>query len=267
MVLESIINPKNAEDKPHHIFIIAFLYTIASAVVSQKIFPNSASILTVSFVTILFVPFFQKLFSIEEEKEKGASAKTINLFVRHKEIFYVFSTFFLGVVVAMTFMYIFMPSQQLFSAQSETIRNFGTGKLTDSGEFSRFFLNNTQVMIAMFFLSFAFGAGAVFILAWNASVIALYLGLFIQSSVSKGVGTTVAFIYGVPVGLGTLALHGIPEVSAYFIAGLAGGLLSVGIIREKIQSKEFRLILKDSLLLLILAEFLISVGAYIEAAV
>lgn len=263
MVLESLVNPTEAT-KPHHILAISFIYTIVAALVSQKIFPNNSSILAISFITILFVPFFQRLFSIEEKKDKRQ--ESINLFVRHKDIMVVFGAFFLGVMLAMTAMYIFLPSAQLFSAQSETLKNFGTGKITDTGEFSRFFVNNTQVLVAMFLLSFAFGAGAVFILAWNASVIALYLGLFIKSVASKGVGTTVAFVYGVPVGLGSIALHGIPEITAYFIAGLAGGLLSVGIIREKFGGKAFGVVLKDSLLLMLLAEFLISVGAYLEAA-
>lgn len=266
MVLESIINPKNAIGKPAHVFMIAFIYTIVSAFVSQHIFPSSASILTISFITILFVPFFQQLFEIEEKKEDMAAlGKSSNIFVRHSGIIYIFTLFFLGVIVAMTFLYVFFPSQNLFAAQTTTLKSFSTAGITDRGEFSRFFINNTQVMIALFLLSFVFGAGAIFILAWNASVIAVYLGLFIESLLVKGVGTTVAFVYGIPLGLSTLALHGVPEVLAYFIAGLAGGVLSVGVIREKFFSKEFRMIFKDSILLLVLAEFLISVAAYIEA--
>ncbi len=265
MVLESIINPKNAEDKPSHIFAIAFLYTMLAAFVSERIFPRSASILTISFITILFVPFFQKLFEIEEKKEETAAIRhDSNLFARHKQIIYVFTVFFLGVILGMTFLYVFFPSQDIFSAQTDTLKYFGTTKITDRGDFSLFFINNTQVMVAVFLMSFAFGAGAIFILAWNASVIAVYLGLIIEGFLLQGLGKTVAFIYGIPVGISTILVHGIPEILAYFFAGLAGGILSVGIIREKIRSREFATIFKDSLFILVLAEFLISIAAYLE---
>jgi uncharacterized membrane protein SpoIIM required for sporulation len=268
MVLESIINPKNAVDRPLHVLVISFVYSIISVLVAQWIFPSYASILTISFITILFVPFFQSFFEIEEKKEDIAAEKSAagNLFERHKDIIYAFSLFFLGVILAMTSLYIFFPSQGVFSTQLDTLRSFSTGQILGQADFSRYFFNNTRVMLALFVMSFAFGAGAIFILAWNASVIAVYLGLFIEGIVTKGIGTTTAFLYGVPIGLSTIIIHGLPEVLAYFVAGLAGGVLSVGLIREKFMSREFKFILKDSLLLLLFAEFLISLAAYLEAA-
>ncbi len=62
MVLESIMDPKNAGDKPFHIFIIAILYSLISMFFSLKFFPEQASILTIAIITILFVPFFQKIY-------------------------------------------------------------------------------------------------------------------------------------------------------------------------------------------------------------
>ena len=73
MVLESILNPKNAEDKPWHVFVIAFIYSFIAVVFSNQLFPAQASILTVALITILFIPFFQKLFAIEEDKEDQAA--------------------------------------------------------------------------------------------------------------------------------------------------------------------------------------------------
>ncbi len=266
MVLESILNPGNAEDKPLHVFIIAAVFTIVAIFFANQLFPSQASILTIALITIIFVPFFQKLFEIEEGKECSAAEKKRfdNLFVRHKKIIFVFSAFFLGIIIAMSFVFIFFPSEQVFSLQSDTLRSFSAAA-TFEGDFSRFFLNNTQVMILMFILSAMFGAGAIFVLAWNASVIAVYIGLIIKSLISSGIDAGVAYLYGVPVGLGTIALHGIPEIAAYFVAGLAGGLLSVGMIRENVMGKEFRMIFKDSLILLVFAEILIIGAAMIEA--
>jgi len=75
-----------------------------------------------------------------------------------------------------------------------------------------------------------------------------------------------AYILGVPVGLGSIALHGIPEIAAYFVAALAGGMLSVGILREKLKG-HFEKIFIDAIIFLALAEVLIILAAFIEAYV
>ena len=121
-------------------------------------------------------------------------------------------------------------------------------------------------MLLLFMLSIVFGAGAIFILVWNASIIAVFLGIFIRSFIEQGFPITVAYLFGVPIGLSSIALHGIPEILAYFFAGLAGGILSVGIIREKIMSKEFTEVFKDALVFLLFAEVLILIAALVEAA-
>jgi len=70
----------------------------------------------------------------------------------------------------------------------------------------------------------------------------------------------------VGAGLSSILLHGVPEIGGYFFAGVAGGILSVGILREKFMSKEFKEVAKDSIVWLVLGEALILVGAVLEAA-
>lgn len=265
-----MLNPKKAEDKPWEIFIISVVYTLVAVLFSLSVFLEQSSILSVAFVTIIFVPFFQKLFEIEEEKEDEAAQGRLkgNLFVRHQKIIYAFSAFFLGIIIAMSFLFIFYPdASQAFTLQTQTLKSFGapTGGIADDGDFVRFLLNNTQVMLLTFVLSVVFGAGAIFILAWNASVIAVYTGFVVRSLAESGMSGPAAYLYGVPLGLGSIALHGIPEIVAYFIAGLAGGILSVGLLREKVKSKNFNAIVFDSLVLFLAAEMLIVVAAYAEA--
>jgi uncharacterized membrane protein SpoIIM required for sporulation len=267
MVLEDIINPKKAENKPAKIFIISIIYTFIAVVFANFLFPSEASMLTVALITIIFIPFFQKLFTIEEEKEDiAARHKTRkNILIRHIKVINVFAAFFLGVIVATSFVYIFFSSQQTFAVQSTVIRSFSSGSVIQTGDFSHFFLNNTQVMILTYVLSILFGAGAIFILTWNASIIGVYIGIITQSFVGKGYPIAAAYAVGLPLGLSSIVLHGVPEVLGYFLAAVAGGVLSVGIIREKWKSKEFRLIIKDSIKFLVLAEILILIAALIEA--
>jgi len=264
MVLESILDPKNAEDKPLHVFVISFIYSIIAVIFAHQLFPQQSSILAIALVTIMFVPFFQKLFEIEEKIEDLAAEKKIhtNLLERHKKIIFTFSAFFLGIIVAMSFVFVFLDYSDVFSMQTKTIEGF-SAQATGSGSFERFFANNSRVMLLTFLLSTMFGAGAVLILAWNASVIAVYIGIFTKSMTAQ-LGEA-AYLYALPLGLGSIALHGIPEIIAYFIAGLAGGILSVGMIRERIGSIEFKGIFKDSFILLAVAEILIFSAAILEA--
>ncbi|MFH0832164.1 MAG: stage II sporulation protein M [Candidatus Aenigmatarchaeota archaeon] len=269
MVLESIMNPRNAEDKPWHVFILAFFYSFVAIFFAHQLFPSQSSILAISLITIIFVPFFQRLFEIEEKKECFAARNKFgNLFTRHAKIIYTFSAFFMGIILAMNLTYIFFGFEDVFVLQKEWFAGQGiTGNATGNTSFTLYFINNSQVMILMFILSTMFGAGAIFILAWNASVISVYLGLIYHSFVNQGMNIGTAYFYGIPAGLGAIALHGIPEILAYFIAGLAGGILSVGIIREKIISKEFKKVFMDSVMFLVIAEALIFVAAYLEAYV
>ncbi|MBI2971149.1 MAG: stage II sporulation protein M [Candidatus Aenigmarchaeota archaeon] len=266
MVLESLLNPRSAAGKQLDILVVSVMYTFIALFFAYQLFPQESSLLTISMVTIVFVPFFQKLFEEDEAVENSCAKPAGNLLVRHKETMLAFSAFFLGVVVATSFAYIFFPSHSsAFSLQSQTLRSITSGGVTEAGGFAKYFINNSQVMVLVFILSVVFGAGAIFILAWNASVIGVFAGTLVQSLATKGIPPAAAFVYGLPVSLSSIALHGVPEIMAYFVAGLAGGILSVGIIRENIHSNEFRLVLKDAVKLLLVAEFLIVFAAWLEA--
>ena len=263
-MLESILNPKNAEDKPSHVFGISILYSFIAMLFAQQLFPSQSSMLTIALITIIFVPFFQKLFETEETADITIHK---NLYERHKRSILVFSGFFLGTMFAVTGAYLFSPESHLFTLQTETLQNIGspTGQAVSSSDFLRFLFNNTKVMTLIFILSAVMGAGAVFILAWNASVIGVFIGLFSQNLAAHT--GSIAYIYGIPLALSSIALHGIPEILAYFVAGLAGGILSVGIIREKAFSDNFKIIFKDSVSLFIIAESLIIGAALLEALI
>ena len=107
----------------------------------------------------------------------------------------------------------------------------------------------------MFTLVFSliFGAGAIFILAWNASVIAAAIGIFSKSSLSN-----------LPLGIIRYMIHGIPEIGSYFTGALAGGIISIAIIKHDLKSEKFWIILQDSLNLIILAVVLLIIAALIE---
>ena len=56
----------------------------------------------------------------------------------------------------------------------------------------------------------------------------------------------------------------IPEVTGYLLAAIAGGVLSHAFVREKIGGKNFKIVLIDSIVLLIAAILFLIIAAFIE---
>ncbi|MFH2028053.1 MAG: stage II sporulation protein M, partial [Nanoarchaeota archaeon] len=102
--------------------------------------------------------------------------------------------------------------------------------------------------------------GAIFILTWNASVIGVAIGNFARSNITNAT----SYFHVTSLGILRYMIHGIPEIAAYFVAGLAGGIISVAVIRHHFTSKKFERILYDSTDLLIIAMVLLFIAALIE---
>ena len=239
------------------------------------LFPSQSSILSVAFISIFFTPMFQRIFRYEEKKDgfyvkknkrkEKHPSEYISIFKRHQRLIYVYSAFFIGIIVVFSFMFTFVPvTKQAFTLQVDWFRGYAIGFSSNQAPFERYFFNNTQVMLIFFALSVLFGAGATFILSWNASIIAVYLGMIAHKFIPT-LGISTAYVYGISVGLSAIIVHAIPELLGYFFAGIAGGVLSVALIREKFMSQEFKEVMKDAFTWLILAEILIIIGALIES--
>ena len=62
-------------------------------------------------------------------------------------------------------------------------------------------------------------------------------------------------------------IHGIPEIGAYFVAGLSGGIISVGVLRYQLFDERFMVVMKDALFLLIVAVILVLVSGAVEVLI
>jgi uncharacterized membrane protein SpoIIM required for sporulation len=111
-------------------------------------------------------------------------------------------------------------------------------------------------------LSLFYGVGAVLIIVWNASVLATVLGDVIRQSLAKSYITL-----AIGSALLTYAAHGIPEILAYLIGALAGGLVSVATIRHHYTSKKFYYVLQDATWLVIISFALLLLAAIIESLI
>ena len=107
--------------------------------------------------------------------------------------------------------------------------------------------------VFLFLFSFLFGAGAVFILTWNASM----LSVVISKAALSGGG-----FQALPLAILAYFPHGSLEILAYFIGALAGGVVSIALTKR--NSKWLFLVFKDSLVLVAIAVVLLVAAAFVE---
>lgn len=277
-MLEMLINPRKAERKAWEMFFVGAFYASLSILLVNWIFSQDAvlsrysGILVVTFTVMLSIPFVYYTLRYEEGKISQVRG-TWELLKEHKKAIYAFLWLFIGFVIALSFWYMVLSSTESFRAQIETYclinrpSNFeacvnqynikdttgAVGFLTNTERLFLIFTNNIYVLIFTLIFSLIFGAGVIFVLAWNASVIAAAIGIFTKSELSA-----------LPLALIRYMIHGIPEIASYFIVALAGGMISVAVIKHETGTDKFWDVLQDSLNLIILAIVVLFIAALVE---
>lgn len=276
-MIEMLMKPKRAERRPWELFFVGLFYASVSLLLVSLVFgkdsvlKDGAGLLVVVFTVICCLPFVYYIIKLEEGKDVAIDDSG-RLIKEHSKALHALMWLFLGFVVAFSFWYIVLPGQagQNFNFQIKTFcainspSNYnscleqhgvpvGTGAVTSGSAVLSIFANNVYVLIFTILFSLALGAGAIFILVWNASVIAAAIGIFTRSSLSQ-----------LPCGLARYMIHGIPEIGAYFIGALAGGIVSVAIIRKDLRGEGMWKILQDALLLVIIAIVILILAALME---
>jgi len=275
-MLESLINPKRAEKGPWKMLFVGIIYASLSLILVHLFFRGDSvlsqysGLIVVTFCVMFSLPFMYFMLK-REEKEDELAEGFFEVWRTHKDAIYGFLFLFLGFIIAFTFWNIVLQNSTLFNAQIETycminnpttiencIQTYGiTGDITGSSinelRFLSILENNIYVMIFTLIFSLIFGAGAIFILAWNASVIAAAIGIFTKYQVKQ-----------IPIGIGRYMIHGFPEIAAYFITALAGGMFGIGILRQSANKQKFLRIMENTFLLLLLAIIILIIAAIIE---
>jgi len=278
MVLESLLFPIKAEKKPWQMFFLGFLYASIGLFVALWIFRDQASLVMVFMITMAAIPIFYNTMKLEESKDLLIDTES-HILREHNKAISFFMYMFVGMTFACALWYSVLPTElvnSIFDKQVGTIQainNQVSGHVIQNlNIFSRIFFNNLKVLAFSILFSLVYGAGAIFILAWNSTVIGAAIGNFIRSNVSSytsslGLLQAGNYFHVVSIGLLKYSIHGIPEIAAYFYGGLAGGILSVAIIRKHFKTNKFPAIMVDfSELILIAIGFLVA-AAFLEVYV
>ncbi|MBD3163940.1 hypothetical protein GF323_01960 [Candidatus Woesearchaeota archaeon] len=263
MVLESIISPIKAEKNPWEMFFIGFLYSSAAVIISLFLFMEYASLVMIFFTVAASIPLIYWAIKLEEKKDLSIHSEKV-LIKEHGKVLAFFVFLFLGFVVSFSLWYIMLPPEitvKLFEVQVNTINNINnplTGNAVNLiGTFSKILFNNLRVLLFCLVFAFFYGFGAIFILTWNASIMGAAIGMFVRNHIGN-------YITILPIALLKYLIHGIPEMIAYFMAGLAGGIISIAVIRHDLNSKKFRHIVLDSADMLFGSVIILIIAALLE---
>lgn len=284
-MLETLINPKKAERRPWEMLFIGILYSTLAMLISNFLFYRNptfekyTSFGNIIFTVIFSIPFFYYIIKLEEDKDIKikCSGKEYEgkLFKEHSKALLALLFLFLGYTITFSTLYLVLPNTMVssnFKLQAEIfcsvnaksgmegcINNYLSGHssglaVASSGfaDVLKIFSNNFYVMIFILIFSLLFGAGSIFILVWNAGAIAIAIGIFAKNLIH------------LPAGFFVYMIHGLPEIAAYFIVALAGGIISVAMIRHHFKEEKFGKVMKDSLRLIIIAIIILIVAALIE---
>jgi uncharacterized membrane protein SpoIIM required for sporulation len=274
MTLESLVNPKKIIERPWEMLFVGFLYSTIAIFLSIWIFKAYSSMIMVLLTVMASVPFMYRVIKIEEKIDVKYKDE-IKILKHHSKVIRHLMFLFLGFVLSYSLWFVVLPTSivgPLFASQLDTISAINArivGAAIDPGRiFFQIFLNNFKVLLFAIFFAFFYGAGAIFILTWNASVISAAIGTFIKEKIASlaSVGF-VTYFHAIYLGLLRYMIHGIPEIAAYFVGGLAGGIISVAVINKDIETIRFKKIMRDSINLTLIAIGLLILAALLEVFV
>lgn len=257
MVLESIISIKDALSHPWWMFVIGGIISLVCLFISFLLFPQAVGLFTSFLITISMTPLMLRLNTYEEANTEKEIENHVNknFFKRHVHILSIYTGFFTGMILFLSIAFLLLPEttvQKLFEDQIKEI-NLIRGSAIFSSTLEKIVFNNIGVLVLSVVLSFLFGAGAIFILSWNASILATAIGLTAK---------TIGGIHSLPIAVLVYFPHGSLEILAYFVGAIAGGMISAAFTKK--NSKLFWSVTKDSLKLVVVAVVILVVAGIIE---
>lgn len=276
--------PKKGEKHPSILFFVGLLYSSLACILVRFVFSQdvvlerSSGVLIMMF-TSLFSVFFLFFALRRDEKENIADKTDGKAFRDDWRILKMLLFLFVGFIAGFLVWQMVFPGQTTFNSQMQTycviskplqynacLDDYKIDKVLNGVEWradpkilGAIFENNLVVSAGILIFSLLFGAGVIFILAWNASIIASVMAFSAKYSFSN-----------VPAGVLKFTLHGIPEIAAYFLIAMAGGMSSFAIssyVRNKLGGEGLKRVVRRSLWIILGGIVLLGIASLIEVYV
>lgn len=249
LLFTKIIDINASKKRPIYAFFVAIFFVLIGFIAAFFVFSSMLSIVMITFSSLFILPFVIKVLAPVKGREKNKlcfydwfTLKNLEEIMKKYDNmirFYVFA--FFGIAFAYTFLFTILGNNTVEAAFSHQLGLFTPGEFNLS--FFDIVENNLQVLILSFMFSIFYGAGSIFILNYNASIVGVVYGTALR-----------AFFWQVPVVFNILTFipHTVLEVLAYLLAAVAGGILS--------QSRNYR----DAFIILAISILLLLVAGYAE---
>ncbi len=280
MVLESLVSPESAERNPLSIMVLSFVFVTTAVFAALYLSANNlsgAGMLVVALVALPSLPMMLRFF---EYGAIGIGEKTFlgsHTLARHLPLIIVLVAYFVGLVIGFVFWFFALSpetSNQLFAMQINEIKSIRAqfsgyavktlAMASDAVEvFETIFLHNLEVLVFVIIFSILYGAGAVLILSWNASVIAVFIAGVAKQFVLRTPGESI--LTGLSIGALGLVPHGTFELLSYSAGALAGGILSSSLIKKLYLKPGFIIVVNDIAKLTAWAIIFLAIGALVES--
>lgn len=280
MVLEILIGPRGAERNPWEMVFFGFLYASIAMFLSYWVFKEYTSLVMVFLTVLASLYLFQMTLKLEEKKDVNIAEET-TLLKEHSKALFFLMFLFLGYTFAFSFWYTVLPDplvNNMFNIQIETIQavntvsSVNTNAIQNASLFNIIFSNNIKVLLFCILFAFFYGAGALFILVWNASVVGTAMGSFVRTGLASaaqniGLFNIAGYLQHYSLSLLRYLTHGSFEILAYFMAALGAGIISIAVVRHDFREGKFIHILFDSLDLIVISVLVLVLAALIEVYV
>ncbi len=273
MVLEHIFPEDWLEHKGRYAFLLGVVYSGIGILLSTILFPGDPALVAVAFTALLLLPELYKIFSIEERQEAVEQKVSLGALWRDDiDLIRVYVFLFLGILLVYSVGTMLLPTFQtnnLFREQLEIRFGQGfagsaTGISFSSSLFLDLLSNNFLVMVACFILALLTGDGAIFLIAWNASVWGTIFGLTAKGA-SAFSGTHPFYFFALIMLV--VFPHMILEAICYFLAAISGSVISKDVIMEEFASERFFSVFGFNLYLIWFALVFLLLGALVETFV
>ena len=258
VVFEYLFGARTAEGHPAIMFVAGFIYSFISVPLALVLHKTAASMLAVALATVAGIPIILRIIEFESDL---LDLYPESVLARETKVIVMYLWFFFGEIAGFTSSYLFLGDGEFRAvtglqmqdlAYVEGLRNEITGHAVKLNPFDVIIWNNLKVYAIGILLSFIYGTGGVFILTWNASVIATLLAKEIMATGSITTGV-VQFLSILP--------HGVLEYGGYIIGGFTGGLISLLLLQKGWN----RRLAMDIIVLLASGVVLLYVGAVVES--
>ncbi len=262
MVLEHLFPEDWLEQKLRYAFVLAVVYSSVAILVARLLFAANSGIVSVVFVSLLLLPYLERLLEKEEERElKERRLTLLHFWLDNRDAIKVYFTLFFGIYFTYTLYSFLFPllgwdASVVFREQLALEANLRGGAFFSSQTFLAIFLNNWWVLLACFLLALIAGDGALFFVAWNASSWGTIFGFRAVEAAVNGLHSPLVNLVIILV---ITFPHLFLEGGAYILAAISGGVLSDDVVSQRGAMARFVYFFLSGIILFVVFHFLFAI--------